>query len=112
MSEGPVWGEANPREGSRGKEKVGDSHSPRGALGHLVLDPEVFGQNLHPGALGRENSEGPAVSSWSAGRLRKCVGGMRWGEGDWEIPRSICSPSRGDPVISPIPRWPLIPPGL
>ena len=88
MSQGSVWGEANPREGSRGKEKVGNSHSPRGTLGHLVLDPEVFGQNLHPGALGRENSEGPAVSSWSAGRLRKCVGGMRWGEGDWEIPRS------------------------
>ena len=88
----------------------GDSHSPRGTLGHLVLDPEVFGQNLHPGALGRENSEAPAVSWWSAGRLRRCmgVGGVTGRSPE----ATICSPSRGDTVISPIPRRPLIPPGL
>lgn len=57
----------------------GSSHSPRCTLGHLILDSEVFGQNLHPRALGRKNHEAWDLPLQSSGRKRMDVGGGQEG---------------------------------
>ena len=69
---GASWGEAR----SSGQGLGGSSHSPRCTLGHLILDSEVFGQNLHPGSLGRKEE------AWDL-PLHRVRGGSVWVQVGW-----------------------------